>query len=158
MDILLTGVTEVPVNGCFRDIRSATVVHMDQTIDRIFSIGGTTGWYYANWLWTLRGFIDHLFGGVGLRRGRRHPHEIHAGEPLDCWRVIYADRAEKRLLLYAEMKLPGEAWLEFRISKDNILHQTATFRPDGLAGQLYWYAVLPFHAFIFPGMIKALTR
>jgi hypothetical protein len=131
---------------------------MDQTIDRIFSIGGTTGWYYANWLWALRGFIDRLFGGVGLQPGRRHPHEIHAGEPLDCWRVIYADRAEKRLLLYAEMKLPGAAWLEFRISKDNILHQTATFRPDGLAGQLYWYTVLPFHAFIFPGMIKALTR
>lgn len=149
---------EVPLNGCFRDVRSARVQHMEQTLYNIFSIGGTTGWYYANWLWALRGFIDKFFGGVGLRRGRRHPHEIYTGESLDFWRVIYASQPEKRLLLYAEMKLPGEAWLEFNISDDNVLHQTATFRPRGLAGRLYWYAVLPFHGFIFKGMIKALTR
>jgi uncharacterized protein YbjT (DUF2867 family) len=160
-DVLSKGISsyiEVPVNGCFRDVRSAPVVHITQTLHNIFSIGGSTGWYYGNWLWGLRGFIDKLFGGVGLRRGRRHPHEIYTGESLDFWRVIYASQPEKRLLLYAEMKLPGEAWLEFNISEDNVLHQTATFRPRGLAGRLYWYAVLPFHGFIFRGMIKALIN
>ncbi|MBO9729530.1 MAG: DUF2867 domain-containing protein [Chitinophaga sp.] len=150
--------TTVPTKNCYRDIRTATIADPEQTLYKIFSIGGTTGWYYANWLWQLRGFIDEIFGGPGLRRGRSHPNNIHTGEALDVWRVAYANREERRLLLYAEMKLPGEAWLEFYIDENNVLHQTATYVAHGLAGHLYWYAVLPFHGFIFKEMIKALAK
>ncbi len=94
---------------------------------------------------------------MGLRRGLKNPKDISTGESLDFWRVIYADRVEKRLLLYAEMKLPGEAWLEFRI-KEETLFQTATFRPRGLLGRLYWYAVMPLHGLIFTGMIRKLAQ
>ncbi len=94
---------------------------------------------------------------MGLRRGLKNPKDISTGESLDFWRVIYADRVEKRLLLYAEMKLPGEACLEFRI-KEETLFQTATFRPHGVLGRLYWYAVMPFHGLIFTGMIKKLAQ
>ncbi len=158
-DKLERGVTyylDVPVHGCFIDKQSRSVSDEPETLERIFSIGGNTGWYYADWLWALRGFLDKLVGGVGLRRGRKDPYKIFAGETLDFWKVLIADRNEMRLLLYAEMKLPGEAWLEFRIEK-GILHQTATFRPLGIGGRLYWYAMLPFHAFIFSGMAKQLT-
>ena len=92
-----------------------------------------------------------------MRRGRKSPYEISPGESLDFWRVLVADKKEKRLLLFAEMKSPGEAWLEFRIDKDNVLHQTATFRPLGLPGRLYWYSVLPLHFFVFRGMIRKLA-
>ena len=98
--------------------------------------------------------MDLLAGGVGLRRGRTHPDKIYAGDALDFWRVLLADKEEKRILLFAEMKLPGEAWLEFVITKDNILKQTATFRPKGIWGRLYWYSILPFHYLIFGGMIR----
>jgi uncharacterized protein YbjT (DUF2867 family) len=145
---------EVPVHGCFFDYRKLHIADNEKVINRIWSIGGSTGWYYADWLWGIRGFIDKLFGGVGLRRGRKNQNEISPGEALDFWRVLIADRREKRLLLFAEMKLPGEAWLEFRIDNQNVLHQTATFRPLGLLGRLYWYSVLPFHGFIFSGMIR----
>ena len=127
------------------------------TLDRIWKIGGKTGWYRFNWLWRIRGYLDKLAGGVGLRRGRTHDDYLEAGDPLDFWRVIYADRSEKRLLLFAEMKLPGEAWLEFKIAKDR-LYQRAVFRPKGVWGRLYWFSVLPFHGFIFKGMIKALVQ
>jgi uncharacterized protein YbjT (DUF2867 family) len=145
---------QVPVNGCFFDRRKLHVINSEESLRRIWSIGGKNGWYYADWLWGIRGFIDKLFGGVGLRRGRKNQIEISPGEALDFWRVLIADKREKRLLLFAEMKLPGEAWLEFRIENNNILHQTATFRPLGLWGRLYWYSVLPFHGFIFRGMIR----
>jgi len=145
---------EVPVHGCFFDYRKLYIDNSDRVLLKIWSIGGKNGWYYGNWLWVIRGFIDKLFGGVGLRRGRKNQTEISPGEALDFWRVLIADRTEKRLLLFAEMKLPGEAWLEFRIDNQNILHQTATFRPLGLWGRLYWYSVLPFHGFIFRGMIQ----
>ena len=95
-------------------------------------------------------------GGTGLRRSRTNPHELHAGDALDFWRVIYADKKRKKLLLYAEMKLPGEAWLEFKIENDK-LYQTATFRPRGIAGRLYWYLVTPFHWLVFNGMINRLV-
>jgi len=144
----------VPVHGCFFDYRKLKVTNSNDSLEKIWSIGGTNGWYYADWLWGIRGFIDKLFGGVGLRRGRKNQSEITPGETLDFWRVLIADKKEKRLLLFAEMKLPGEAWLEFRIDNDNVLHQTATFRPLGLWGRLYWYSVLPFHGFIFRGMIR----
>jgi len=92
-----------------------------------------------------------------MRRGRKSESEIVAGDTLDFWRVLLADKLEKRLLLYAEMKLPGEAWLEFKIDQNNVLTQTATFRPLGLFGRIYWYSVLPFHGFIFNGMIKKIA-
>lgn len=145
---------EVPVNGCFSDSRKLHIHDIEKVLNRIWAIGGSTGWYYGDWLWGIRGFIDKVFGGVGLRRGRKNQNEISPGEALDFWRVLIADKNERRLLLYAEMKLPGEAWLEFRIDRENVLHQTATFRPLGLLGRLYWYSVLPFHGFIFRGMIR----
>jgi uncharacterized protein YbjT (DUF2867 family) len=147
---------EVPVNGCFTDIRTEKVIDIDTTMNKIWSIGGQNGWY-GNFLWEVRGFIDQLFGGVGMRRGRKSPTEIYSGDALDFWRVLLADKSEKRLLLYAEMKLPGEAWLEFKIDGQNILTQTATFRPLGVLGRLYWYAVLPFHGLIFNGMIRKIV-
>jgi hypothetical protein len=106
----------------------------------------------------MRGAIDKLAGGVGLRRGRKNPTELTVGDSLDFWRVIMVSKEEKRLLLYAEMKLPGEAWLEFRIIDDKILTQTATFRPLGVWGRLYWFSVLPFHGFIFQGMIHKIAK
>ena len=146
----------VPKYGCYNDIKHRKVTNSEKTIDKIWAIGGENGWYYANALWKFRGFMDKVFGGIGLRRGRTNQTELQVGDSLDFWRVIYADKNKKRLLLYAEMKLPGEAWLEFKI-EDDILYQTATFRPKGIAGRLYWYAVLPFHWFIFNGMISKLV-
>lgn len=148
---------EVPTYGCFVDQRTAKMDAMDACRDKIWRIGGDTGWYYASWLWRIRGILDKLVGGVGLRRGRTSPTQINAGDTLDFWRVLYANKEKGRLLLFAEMKLPGEAWLEFKIEKDQLI-QTATFRPLGLLGRLYWYAVLPFHGLIFSGMLKKLTK
>lgn len=153
----LTYFREVPRFGCFIDQRKMKSQAVDKTIDKIWRIGGDFGWYHGNWLWKLRGYLDKLFGGVGLRRGRRHPDQLNAGDAIDFWRVLYANKTEGHLLLFAEMKLPGEAWLEFKMV-DDVLYQTATFRPKGLLGRLYWYAVLPFHGFIFPGLIDKLTR
>jgi len=148
---------KVPKKDCFIDRRKMEIANRDFTIERIWSIGGETGWYYGNWLWNIRGFIDKLFGGVGLRRGRTNKHSIHSGDVLDFWRVLYADKEKGKLVLFAEMKLPGEAWLEFKIINNN-LYQSATFRPRGIWGKLYWYAVLPFHGFIFKGMLRKLIR
>ncbi|GGK35236.1 epimerase [Yeosuana aromativorans] len=145
----------VPSYGCFKDYKEIQVKNTDATLNKIWSIGGNTGWYYGTFLWKIRGYLDKLVGGIGLRRGRTHQTELNIGDALDFWRVIYADKSQKKLLLYAEMKLPGEAWLEFKI-EDETLKQTATFRPRGLAGRLYWYSVLPFHGLIFKGMIKKL--
>jgi len=153
----IADLVKVPTHGCFSDKREAELVDEEPVLDRIWSIGGKQGWYYANFLWAIRGFLDKLAGGVGLRRGRKSNTEISAGDSLDFWRVLLASRTEKRLLLYAEMKLPGEAWLEFRIN-DKKLYQTATFRPLGLWGRIYWYSVLPFHAIIFRGMIKRIVK
>jgi len=148
---------EVPVNGCFKDIRTITVENSHTSLDKIWAIGGKTGWYYGNWLWEIRGLLDQIAGGVGMRRGRRSDTEVFSGDALDFWRVLIANKVEKRLLLYAEMKLPGEAWLEFKIDENNCLTQTATFRPLGLFGRLYWYSVLPFHGLIFKGMINKIA-
>jgi uncharacterized protein YbjT (DUF2867 family) len=148
----------VPTDGCFRDVRKKEITgDVATVVDSIWSIGGSRGWYYGNWLWGIRGVMDKMAGGVGLRRGRTNANTINAGDSLDFWRVIVADKAKMRLLLYAEMVLPGEAWLEFKIvEKDgkSYLEQTATFRPRGLLGRLYWYAVLPFHFFVFNGMAR----
>lgn len=153
---------KVPTEGCYKDRRRMEITtSVDQVLQNMWSIGGERGWYYGNWLWNIRGYLDKLWGGVGLRRGRTNIDTIHIGDTLDFWRVLVADKENRRLLLYAEMKLPGEAWLEFKIIQKNkkpFLQQTATFRPVGVAGRLYWYAELPFHLFIFNGMAKNLIR
>lgn len=156
IDITISDFIEVPSFGCFTDHRVRAISNRDSCIEKIWSIGGVKGWYYGNWLWRLRGFVDKLVGGVGLRRGRTNKNSLHAGDALDFWRVLYANKPEGRLILFAEMKLPGEAWLEFKI-KDDLLLQTATFRPRGLAGRLYWYSVYPFHGLIFSGLIRKLA-
>jgi uncharacterized protein YbjT (DUF2867 family) len=149
---------QIPTYGCLKDHQIELVSNVERTLDNIWSIGGEKGWYYGNWMWKIRGFIDKVFGGVGLRRGRTHPTHLDNGDALDFWRVLVANRVEKRLLLYAEMRLPGEAWLEFRIDEKNQLHQIATFRPKGLLGRMYWYSLVPFHYFIFGGMIRNICK
>lgn len=123
-------------------------------------IGGAVGWYYGDWLWSLRGFLDLLAGGVGMRRGRRDAENLVNGDPLDCWRVekIVPDRL---LLLRAEMKLPGRAWLQFEVDEQHdgvTIRQTAIFDPVGFAGLMYWYGVYPLHQLIFGGMLGAIAR
>ena len=149
---------QVPEHGCLTDRRNrAFACDPEKVLENIWAIGGERGWYGSNWLWRIRGFLDKLVGGVGLRRGRTNRDHLEPGDALDFWRVLLADPEKKRLLLYAEMKLPGEAWLEFRITPSEnggVLHQIATFRPNGLSGRLYWYAVLPFHFIVFGKMIK----
>lgn len=157
LDHQLSDYIKVPKYGCFIDQRSIAIADELKTIEKIWSIGGQNGWYYGNWLWKLRGFVDKLIGGVGLRRGRTNPHTISSGDAVDFWRVLFAKKEEKRLLLFAEMKVPGDAWLEFKI-ENNVLTQTATFRPRGILGRLYWYSVLPFHGFVFEGMMKNIAK
>jgi len=129
--------------------------------EAIEEIGGENGWYGSDFLWYLRGLLDRMIGGVGLRRGRRDPIHLRVGDSLDFWRVESLI-PEQSLKLYAEMILPGKAWLEFRISKlpngQSEVIQEATFSPRGLGGQLYWYAVLPLHVLVFPTMIRNLIR
>lgn len=152
---------EIPDNGCFVDRQVAENIDKEAVISNIWSIGGDKGWYYMNWTWRLRGLFDKLVGGVGLRRGRTNKESIEIGDALDFWRVIYVDKEKGRLLLFAEMKLPGEAWLELKIvpGKEGYdFHQTATFRPRGVYGRLYWYLLYPFHFFIFRGMCRGIAR
>jgi uncharacterized protein YbjT (DUF2867 family) len=143
------------------DSRTITVaVTPEQAFAPIRRIGGRTGWYYGNWLWSLRGFLDLLIGGVGIRRGRRDPDHLHVGEPLDFWRVELFEPPQ-RLRLKAEMKLPGRAWLEFEVSpckQGSTIRQTAMFDPLGLAGLLYWYGIYPLHQVVFAGMLRNLAR
>lgn len=149
---------QVPTFGCLKDTKVLKIDNPKEVLENIWAIGGSRGWYYGNRLWQIRGFMDRLVGGVGLRRGRTNPDKIYTGDALDFWRVLYADKENRRLLLFAEMKLPGEAWLEFFINDKNELVQTATFRPKGIWGRLYWYSMLPFHHFIFNGMIKNISK
>ncbi len=153
----ISTVIKVPQEGCLKDIQRFSIYDSkEKTIERIFSIGGTTGYYSANWAWKIRGFIDRMLGGVGLNRGRRHPTEVLVGDSIDFWRVIKADREKGDLILFASMKVPGDAWLEFHIEQ-NTLVQTATFRPKGLMGRLYWYSMFPFHCFIFRNMARSIA-
>ncbi|MEL7209156.1 MAG: DUF2867 domain-containing protein, partial [Actinomycetota bacterium] len=131
----------------------------EELFDTVQGIGGDRGWYVANWLWWLRGVVDKAVGGVGLRRGRRNPDEVRVGDALDFWRVEAHDRPEL-LRLRAEMKLPGEAWLEWRVEPDGAgsrLRQRALFHPRGVWGRLYWYALVPFHAVIFKQLAERLA-
>lgn len=142
----------------YRARLKATAADVWQSVCRI---GGKTGWYYGNFLWRLRGIIDRLIGGVGLRRGRRHPSQIGIGDAVDFWRVLEVD-APRRLLLVAEMKTPGDALLEFQITAGDggqiELQMRSRFLPKGLLGILYWYGLYPFHEWIFFGMLKAIAK
>jgi uncharacterized protein YbjT (DUF2867 family) len=123
-------------------------------------IGGTSGWYYANWLWQLRGWMDKVVGGVGMRRGRRDPDSLRVGDIVDCWRVD-AIEPDRFLRLVAEMKLPGRALLEFEVAGDttgSVIRLTASFDPLGILGRAYWYSVLPFHHFVFRGMLLGIAE
>lgn len=143
------------------DSRSALVdVAPEQAFAPIQRIGGATGWYYANILWRLRGLLDLLAGGVGLRRGRRHPVELAVGDTLDCWRVETVD-PPRQLRLSAEMRLPGRAWLEFEVTPHgdgSLITQTAIFDPVGLSGLLYWYGIYPLHQLVFAGMLRRIAE
>lgn len=123
-------------------------------------IGGRRGWYFADWLWRIRGFLDLLAGGVGLRRGRRDPETLAIGDALDFWRVE-AYEPDRRLRLAAEMKLPGRAWLEFEVeprAHGSLIRQTAVFDPVGLGGLLYWYGIYPLHSLVFAGLLRGVAR
>lgn len=152
---------EVPKYGVLSNCQTLAIDGpIEPVLKKVWAIGGDSGWYAFNWAWKLRGLADKLVGGVGLNRGRRHPSDIHAGDSIDFWRVLKADLKEKHLILFAEMKLPGEAWLEFKIDDTDPakLIQTATFRPKGLIGRLYWYMLAPFHYFIFGRMARSLVE
>ena len=140
--------------------RIAVPVEADRAFDPIAKIGGARGWYFGTWLWRIRGAVDLLVGGVGLRRGRRDPDVPAVGDTLDFWRVE-AYEPGRRLRLAAEMKVPGRAWLEFQVEPAGggaIVHQTAVFEPVGLSGLAYWYALLPIHTLMFGGMLRAIAR
>ena len=135
-------------------------VGADRAFLPIARIGGARGWYCGTWLWRLRGAADLLIGGVGMRRGRRDPEAPAVGDALDFWRVE-AYEPGRRLRLAAEMRVPGRAWLEFDVEPapgGAVVHQTAVFEPAGLSGLVYWYALLPVHAVIFRGMLRAIAR
>ncbi|WP_319503463.1 SDR family oxidoreductase [uncultured Draconibacterium sp.] len=153
----LSDFINVPNFGCFKDMRIAETPSMENAIEKIWRIGGENGWYYGNRLWQFRGFMDKLVGGVGLRRGRTNEDSIGEGDAIDFWRVIYANKTEGRLLLYAEMKIPGEVWLEFKI-RNNQLIQTVTFRPKGLWGRMYWYLFKPLRSFVFKRMVANIVK
>jgi uncharacterized protein YbjT (DUF2867 family) len=143
------------------DSRTVTVpVSPQRAFGPIRRIGGSNGWYAFGWLWTLRGFLDLLVGGVGVRRGRPHPDELRVDDALDFWRVE-AFQPDRRLRLSAEMKVPGRAWLEFEVegsAAGSTIRQTAIFDPVGLGGLAYWYLIYPLHALVFAGMLKGIAK
>ncbi|MFC1601321.1 SDR family oxidoreductase [Candidatus Sumerlaeota bacterium] len=143
------------------DTRKVKVpVSVERSFKPIRQIGGVRGWYYANWLWRVRGWFDLLVGGVGMRRGRRHPEQLNVGDTLDCWRVEDIE-PNSLLRLCAEMKLPGRSWLQFEVDRQDdgsVIRQTAIFDPLGLGGLIYWYALYPLHFLIFSGMLRAIAR
>jgi hypothetical protein len=135
-------------------------VPLEKIWEQIEGIGGERGWFGSGWLWYLRGVLDRMVGGVGLRRGRRDPQHLRGGDSLDFWRVEGLE-PQKHLRLYAEMILPGKAWLEFHLEEKDgktVVTQDALFEPRGLGGQLYWYVVSPFHFFIFPTMLRNIVK
>jgi uncharacterized protein YbjT (DUF2867 family) len=153
---------KVPQNGTLEyKVKQPFKRESAEVLKNIMAIGGNRGWYYWDWIWSIRGFLDKLFGGVGSRRGRTSNITVSPGDVIDFWRVLLADKINNRLLLYAEMKLPGEAWLEFKIIERHgktFLSQVATFRPRGLWGRTYWYLMWPFHLFIFKGMARRIVN
>jgi len=148
--------------GMMIERRQILVNLLPETVFQSFTgLGGDRGWLYLNWTWVIRGWFDKLVGGVGLRRGRRHPDEIWVGEALDFWRVETVEPG-RLLHLRAEMKVPGKAWLEFQslpqAGGKTLLTQTAYFAPRGVLGFLYWYVLYPIHTFIFSGMIRKIAE
>ena len=148
--------------GMIVERRRRRIAAPAREVYRVFTgIGAGRGWYFANWLWRLRGALDRLLGGAGLRRGRRHPDDLRVGDALDFWRVD-ALEPDRLLRLRAEMKLPGRAWLQYEVWEapdgSTQLEQTAAFIPKGLVGLAYWYGLYPLHAWIFSGLIKAVAR
>ncbi len=143
------------------DLRTAEVdLPTDVAFAPIARIGGRTGWYYGNWLWRLRAWLDLLVGGVGFRRGRRDPVDLQIGDVVDFWRVDALEPG-RRMRLAAEMKLPGRAWLEFEVtptSHESSIRQTAIFDPLGLGGLAYWYALYPLHQVVFSSMLRGVAR
>ncbi len=143
------------------DSRAVSVsVPPERAFSPIARIGGKTGWYYANWLWHVRGFLDLLVGGVGVRRSRPHPERLRVGDAVDWWRVD-AIEPQRRLRLSAEMKVPGRAWLEFEVTPEgqgSTIRQTAIFDPVGISGLAYWYVTYPVHQFVFSGMLRQIAR
>jgi uncharacterized protein YbjT (DUF2867 family) len=150
----------VPSEGCLKDEQIVPILlPIDEVKKRIWTIGGDSGWYAMDWAWRLRGFFDKIIGGAGLKRGRRDSDDLSVGDAVDFWRVLLVDEEKIHLILYAEMKLPGEAWLEFEVVEGkSMLRQTATFRPKGLFGHLYWYVMMPFHYFIFRNMANYIAN
>jgi hypothetical protein len=149
-------------DGMIIERRQCIVQATPAEVYRAFTgLGGERGWPYANWAWHMRGILDRLIGGVGLRRGRRHPNDVRAGDALDFWRVE-AVEPDRMLRLRSEMKMPGDAWLQFEARPqsegETLLLQTAFFAPKGLSGFLYWYMLYPLHGLIFSGMIRNLAR
>jgi hypothetical protein len=167
-DALVTSQGDVPPltltvkEGMVLERRQRLVPTSGENLFKVFTgLGGKRGWLYMNWAWRIRGLLDKLIGGVGLRRGRRDPDDLRVGEALDFWRVE-AIEEDKMLLLRAEMIVPGEAWLQFKVEPrddgQSLLSQVAFFAPKGLFGWLYWYGLYPLHAFIFSGMINRITK
>jgi hypothetical protein len=145
----------------FRDEREVAIAAPARAVFRaVCRLGGRRGWY-ADWLWKIRGALDRLAGGPGIRRGRRNPDTLRYGDALDFWRVVGLDQ-DRSLSLRAEMRRPGKALLDFRITangaKNCSLRQTALFEPRGLFGLMYWYSVLPFHGVVFRGMLAGIQR
>ena len=143
------------------DVRAVVVgADLHRTWQAVCRVGGERGWYTGELLWKARGLLDQIAGGPGLRRGRRHPDQLSVGEPVDFWRVENLD-VDRLLVLHAEMRLPGEAWLEWSmepVDAGTRLVQTARFRPRGLLGRLYWFAVAPFHRLVFPGLLNGIAH
>lgn len=167
-DALITSQSDVPPviltthEGMILEHRQRIVSASPADVFRAFTgLGGRRGWLYMNWAWEIRGFIDRIIGGVGLRRGRRDPNGLRVGDALDFWRVEAIEQ-DQLLRLRAEMKLPGQAWLQFRVTPHNgsqvLLSQTAFFAPKGLVGWLYWYTLYPFHGLIFSGLIEQIAQ
>ena len=149
---------QAPLQGCLKEEIKLPYRDREAALETLWLIGGKRGWYYMNWAWGVRRFLDRLVGGKAtLRPKRAHPTELKSGETLDFWRILLADRKGGRLFLYAEMRLPGEAWLEYRIERGTVT-QTATFRPKGLLGRLYWYLLVPIHHYIFRGLCRAVAE
>jgi uncharacterized protein YbjT (DUF2867 family) len=140
----------------YKIVREFEDIPSEKIFDSIQSVGGDSGWFHHNWLWRLRGFIDKIIGGPGLNRGRRDPVSLRIGDSLDFWKVVDLKK-DKRLLLFAQMKLPGKAWLEFSIGKKNLI-QTSYFLPKGLWGRVYWILTKPFHSLVFNGLSKGILK
>lgn len=149
---------KIPEHGAYKyKVTKPFEGNPDLIFKRIYAIGGLKGYYFMDWAWRIRGIIDRFIGGVGLRRGRTHRANLKPGDTIDFWRVLQVDKEHRILKLYAEMKLPGEAWLEFSVHKNSV-DQTATFRPKGVFGRIYWWALYPIHLVLFPGMLSKILK